>query len=346
MTPLLGVLLACAGSAFAKSAVDKLAQQLPAAPFARKVEIIERLGRSKDRHAVPVLLSLFDVKNAAPELSLALARSLGELGDPRAEDALTGAWDYLNGVRLGLGDDGMPPRLVALRETVAGALGGVGGERGAEILLEALSDDDPVVVENAARGLGRLRDKRAVDPLLDLLSRRGPVGQSAYEALADIGDSRAVPRLEAALKTGDPVLEAEAAYALSRIRNQASDKLSLNALMLNEGLDPEARALAAYYLMKLGRKVAFDFLGRWLSGGSPAEQALAERTLGQSGSARAVAVLVKALGKADTPLKLSIIPQLQRLGGAKAASALKKLEQDNLMAVRQAARQALAGMQP
>ncbi len=337
------MLIMTAGPALARTRADKLIAELPSAPIDRKIDIAQDLGRSRDPKAVPALLAILDVRNGDPKLSLAVVKSLGQLADPAAEPALTGAWDYLNGVRLQLGDD-LPPNLAVLRESVAESLGEVGGDRAREILLEALSDGDSGLIEKAVRALGRLREKRAVEPLQELLSRRGPIGQAAYEALADIGDSRAVPRLEAALRSGDALLGAQAAYALSRCRSDSSDKLALSALMLNENNDGAARVLAAYYLVKLGRDNGLEFLAKTLRSGSSADQALAAQALGKSASPRAALALIDGLKGADEQRKLSIIPNLEMLGGSKAAWALKKLEEDKLMSVRQAALMASARM--
>lgn len=328
-------------SASAKSVVDKLAQEIPSANVDRRVEIARELGRSRDHKAVPLELSLFDIRSGDPKLSLAVVKALGELADPSAEEPLTGAWDYLNGVRLGLGDD-LPANQVVLREAVAQSLGEIGGDRSREILLQSLSDVDSVVVEKAARGLGRLREKRAIEPLLELISRRGAVGQAAFESLADIGDPRAVARLEATLKTGDSMLQAQAAYALSRCRNDASDKMALSGLMLGEGNEMAARILAAYYLIRIGREEGLEFLGQTLRTGTASDQALAAQALGKSGSPRAAAALIDGLKGADEPRKLAIIANLEILGGPKAAATLKKLEGDKFLSVRQAALMGLA----
>ena len=70
-------------------------------------------------------------------------------------------------------------------------------------MLEALSDDEWAIREQAANVLGRFRDPRAVDPLMVALKDKdGAVRTAAVWALERIGDSRATPGLIEALGDG------------------------------------------------------------------------------------------------------------------------------------------------
>ncbi len=338
------VLLLLASPASASPSVKTLQRQLADAKSVEQmIEAINALGKTHKKEAFPPLGQLFDARRNSPRISQALVRAFIRLKDPRAEQPLTGAWDYLNSVKLQLGDD-VPAHLVALRESVAEALGECGGTAAGDVLLEALSDQDAVVVQNAVRGLGRLKDKRAVDPLIDLLSRGGSVGQAAFEALADIGDPRAEAPLERALRNEDMSTQAQAAYALARVsrakRGVALE--NLERIKSNERVEAAARQLAAYYLLKLDERSGLEYLTAELEKGTTARRALAADLLGKSGSPRAAAPLVDGLRAMDPSVRELCVRALGALGGGRAVSALKEREkQDANVSVRAAAREQL-----
>ncbi len=89
---------------------------------------------------------------------------------------------------------------------------------GAEkLLLEALQDDDWEIASIAARGLGELRVKKALDPLLDL-ALEGPVRglrRAAGEALALIDPIWAYEKLAKRLSGDQAVLACEAITSLA-----------------------------------------------------------------------------------------------------------------------------------
>ena len=67
-------------------------------------------------------------------------------------------------------------------------------------MIEALEDDEWAIREQAASGLGKLKDPRGVDPLVKALKDKdGAVRTAAVWALERVGDARAVPGLVEAL---------------------------------------------------------------------------------------------------------------------------------------------------
>lgn len=343
---LLAVLLALpAAPAAASPSVKKLERQLADGKSVEQmIEAITALGKTHKAAAYPPLGALFDVRRNSPRVSQALVRAFIRLKDKRAEEPLLKAWDYLGSMRLELGDDGLPPHLVALRESVAEALGVCGGRAAGDALLEALSDQDRVVAENAARGLGRLGDKRAVGPLIDLLSRGGGVGQAAFEALADIGDPRAEAAVEQALGNQDMPSRAEAAYALARVskRKRAKALDALERIENDQRVEAAARSLAAYYLLKLDERGGLEYLTRELEKGTTARRSLAAQLLGQSGSERAAAPLIDGLRSEDPAARELCVRALGALGGSRAVSPLRqRLHEDANLSVRAAAREEL-----
>jgi len=100
-------------------------------------------------------------------------------------------------------------------------------------LIETLEDEDinidcgatiresVAVREGAAEALGKIRDKRAVEPLTNALKDGlSHVRYYAARALGEIGDPRAIGPLTQALKDNDEGVRVEAKKALEKIREK------------------------------------------------------------------------------------------------------------------------------
>lgn len=116
------------------------------------------------------------------------------------------------------------------RRTAVMKLGMVGGEEALRALIMTVRNDheDLITRGRAAMMLGKLRDHRAVDPLIKALDAPGfktPV--YAAEALGKIGDRRAVEPLLAALTTGNDTFRKAAQEALRQLgHDQQPEPLS------------------------------------------------------------------------------------------------------------------------
>lgn len=111
------------------------------------------------------------------------------------------------------------------RSTAARALGEAGGEKAADALIEALSDEDDWVKEYAAESLGKLACSRAVGPLSKLLdSSNYKVRSAAAEALGRIGGEEARGIVESLQKDRDRWVREVAMNALKHLSDQKSDK--------------------------------------------------------------------------------------------------------------------------
>jgi HEAT repeat protein len=91
-----------------------------------------------------------------------------------------------------------------------------------ETMIEALKHDDPNIRWDAARGLGILRDARAVEPLLCALGDPDPdVRRKAALALAKIRDHRAVEALQScSMNDENQVVRWAAAWGLGRFQER------------------------------------------------------------------------------------------------------------------------------
>jgi len=106
------------------------------------------------------------------------------------------------------------------RRTAVMRLGMVGGDEAVRALIMTVRNDheDLIARGRAALMLGKLRDMRAVEPLIQALDAPGfktPV--YAAEALGKIGDPRAIRPLLNVLNTGNDTLHETAAEALKRL---------------------------------------------------------------------------------------------------------------------------------
>lgn len=95
-------------------------------------------------------------------------------------------------------------------------------------LIWALRHPEPTVAPRAARILGRLKEHRAVGPLLELIERSTDLGalEEGAEALGEIADPAAVPALARLAATSYLSVRVRAVEALGRI-GDADARLAL-----------------------------------------------------------------------------------------------------------------------
>jgi HEAT repeat protein len=172
--------------------------------------------------AVAALVALLDHED--PRLAADAAQALGRIADPTALPALVAkVRDRKSGVRA--------PAVRALAGFGAAALGP---------LLEAVADPDWQVRQEAVRGLGAVKDARAIEALIGLVRDHSPgVRVAAATTLGTLEDARAVAPLAALLDEPAHELRAAAAGALVRLKWQPAD-LRRRAQLLIAGGDWKA----------------------------------------------------------------------------------------------------------
>ena len=140
----------------------------------------------------------------------------------------------------------------SIRRSAAAELGRLGDKRAVDPLSEALADDNSHVRRSAARALGRLGDMRAVDPLGGILSDHNwSVGEVAAEALVRLGDKRAVNPLIKVLSNKYWEVRRAAAKALGQLGDQRAVDPLVEALADDKS---KVRDAARTALKKLGYK--------------------------------------------------------------------------------------------
>ena len=238
-----------------------------AVSWEKRAVAAERLGRIGSAGAVSPLLEVIrDVKNEDEDVRGPALRALGRIRDLRAVPELIRA--------LGLPEASLPPRIAEIlvlygrdavppligelrnmesdvrRMWAAEILGWVDDPVAAGSLIEALDDVSPEVRAKAAGSLGKLKESRAVDRLLEmLLSDPVPfVRTRVSQALGSIGHPRVIDHLIRVLKDPEWWVRIRAIEALEQIGKQASGAL----LVALEDDDPEVVRRAATALERMG----------------------------------------------------------------------------------------------
>jgi HEAT repeat protein len=137
----------------------------------------------------------------------------------------------------------------------ARALGKTKDPRAVDSLIEALKDRNAGVRFNAANALGEIGDARAVDPLIAAV-RDAKIGSWAASALGAIGAPGIAP-LIAALKDSDGNVRRNAAIALGGIKDPSAAGALLSALRKR---DIEVVAEIHYFYINQGEPGSEDAL--------------------------------------------------------------------------------------
>jgi HEAT repeat protein len=174
------------------------------------------------------------------------------------------------------------------RYDAAVALGKIGDRRAVEPLIKALGDINTNVRQAAAWALFKLEDSRAVEPLIKALGDINTnVREAAAWALFKLEDSRAVEPLIKALGDRDSNVREAAALALGKIGDHRAVEPLIKAL---GDRDTNVRQQAALALEGLDEPLG-QLIQASLQGNEQARKELAQRK-----DPRAIEPLIKALG--------------------------------------------------
>ncbi len=215
--------------------------------------VAEALGRIGDTRSIDVLFALFDHMDlsvrAAAQSALArfgarvLERLLAMVANPAAE-VRTQAASALGALKDPVAIEPLKKLLVdpsnAVKRAAVFALAQINEQHVGSLPLLLLGNQDPDVRCAAAQVLGRLRDKRAVEPLQYLLTEDvSPwVRYEAAQSLGEIGDRRAVPVLVERMADEAPQVRIAALKAVARL--SLEDKISDLQRVFSDP-DPEVR---------------------------------------------------------------------------------------------------------
>ena len=260
------------------------------------------------------------LRDENPDVQTAAASLLGEMRETAVAPLMDALSDTDRFVRLvaarNLGKIGNKRAIEALigslhrepdsevRATVAEALGYMGSRQAIEPLALALRDRDEAVKIAAARSLGYMGDNRALEPLILALSDVDD--RVRHAALEALKDpgDAVRGRLVDALRSGDEKFRAGAAEALSA-----------------SGWVPENGGEEALYLMARDRWAEVERIG-----------------------ADALPAVAEALSDPSIEVRTNAARTIARIGGDAAIAPLIRALEDDALAVRKRAEQALVDM--
>jgi HEAT repeat protein len=132
------------------------------------------------------------------------------------------------------------------RKTAANALS-YEGRRAVQPLINALNDTDQSVLETVIYSLARLRDKRAIAPLSEVLQKQpiASVRAEAASVLAEFDDAEVVEALIKGLQDNDDVVVESAISGLGHFSNDERVVLPLIAMLANKNSQIRSAAATA-----------------------------------------------------------------------------------------------------
>ena len=137
-----------------------------------------------------------------------------------------------------------------------------GNEGVFQSLVDALDDDDWWVRERAIDALANMGDLRAVPALLRVMEKDSKAAPVAIRALASLGDPRAVGPVLTALRSRDKAIKAEAFRALATLTDGMHAEMTYRALTEElSALTGELRDLAERTLRTLSARFGSQILG-------------------------------------------------------------------------------------
>jgi HEAT repeat protein len=156
---------------------------------------VKSLGDIGNPNAVDTLIQILEDSSDEYTVRNAAARALGRIGDPKAIEPL---------IRTLENESENTTDWSIARDTIAEVLGEFQDPRVTDALVKALGTDY-FTAQAAAKSLKKLRDRRAVEPLVRILEGdpsdyRNHQRQFAAEILGVLGDPRAIPALAKALR--------------------------------------------------------------------------------------------------------------------------------------------------
>lgn len=221
-------------------------------------------------------------------------------------------------------------------------------EEDREIIRKALTDDDPLIREVAARGVIFLQDGASADTVakLALSDASEAVRLAAIQSLSELGRPNDRTVVRGLLKDTSAAIRREAAAALGRMGQDAESSVALLEL-LNDDIESSAREAAAYALARtstIGDREN-TIIGLILAArkGEASVQVAAAFSLGRLGGRRAENQLKDLLddGKKAELVRVTAAEALGQMGLESALPALEKAARTGLPALRRAAVSAL-----
>jgi cellulose synthase operon protein C len=272
--------------------------------------VVEICRDAKLRAAVPALIAQLRLGRLSRSL---VARALGQIGDPRAQEPL-----------LEQLDAGGPDLRLAVLESLERII----DERAAEPLLPLLRDPSRRIRILTIDYLGRLRARVATASLLGIAGGRDhELAEAAVQALSQSRDPRAAPQLIALLRSADRGMRRLAGQALARIASPTTVG-PLFQLCASSAGDQLVTCVQALGGVARGRsdKAVLALLLRLLQGNDRSAFLASVDALAAMRDPAIVPALVRRYPALDAPLKRRVLDVLGN-DPSQAGAALPVLEQ-------------------
>ncbi len=306
----------------------------------------ERLGRTKCTRSVPHLIKTLDDKDR--DVRNMAIDSLGHIGDPssipplvdflekaikdREEASVTIVESALIG---GFGKAVIPHMAKELKDPswrvrakAVEIFAELGVPEAKEALREALYDTERDVRAKAAKGLGNMDDTESVERLIELTEDDSWVVRlHSTRALKANGDMAVIDTLKKKLTDSNWQVRHAAAISFGTLSDEAVTALTE---VLTYTTDRYAREQVLEELQRSGMIVSLiDRLGSDDEGLT----APAAKLLITAGCYGVIKPLVKALTHREQPVRLKMIDILGKVGGERAAQALRAVAKSDLSTV-------------
>jgi HEAT repeat protein len=219
-----------------------------------------------------------------------------------------------------------------LRWRAAEVLGRIGDRRAVEPLIALLKDEDAGVREAAAMALGRIRDPNAVQPLTAALEDEDPSVQvRAALALAEFGDESVIEPLRTLYQRSTPEAVAQAEKAKAEAEGKAQEPSAKEAQAQQEEAPPpdtrfEVREAVVRALGRLGSKAsgAIEAVRSAVEDPHEVVRAAACQALGQLGAEGNTDLLIGRLSDVSPDVQTAAAWALAQSDDPAAADALKR----------------------
>lgn len=253
---------------------------------------------------------------AALERLLAERRAhTGDESDPAATAALLESYDALGIVDRHLHklEHG---RGWAERAFAARFLGEIGSAKAVAPLVRVMRntrEEDRDVRMAASRALGRIRDPRALEPLMDALAApESWLPARVAEVVLQFGDTAFEPLVQLLQRHDDSSARAWACQILGDLGNPRAVPVLIGCL---GDINDQVRARAASALGRLGdRRAVPDLIRMMLSDPVPYVRIQVVRALGALGDPRALHYLIDALKDGEWWVRIRVVEALEQLG--------------------------------
>jgi HEAT repeat protein len=214
-----------------------------------KKDTLQLLGATKNAAAIPILIGALSESDWI--VSSEAVSQIGLLGIWLDSDVLE---DGVTALIHILQSDRENP----LRFSAALSLGGMGHIRAVPVLIEALSNDDPVVRSAAAYALGRLQDRSAISELIRSLQDEDDVCEAAIRSLRILNAVESLPGLRRLLQSKAIKVRREVIFSLGFLGGSKKDLPNLYKALNDKEFS--IRLCAAYSLSLLNNRKGIPIL--------------------------------------------------------------------------------------